>query len=234
MEMKISGMAEEKRTRFLNEALLSMNVGFAIAYSLFAYGANFYLPTFAPIPVQSFLRAFDHWFLRIAPLVVSVSPEMHRRSIFMWEFGFVIVTLGLAAIVFGFWKMLAHTRIAGFVVDPLPGITALLAVPGCWLYLIEITRPGPQFQQGLWTSYGLFFAVEMCVAGILVCVVKSRGLWLGGLVFICHYALWIYVIGRVSGIPSLSSILLSVVFPLSGIAWLRYSRLLRTSELAGA
>jgi hypothetical protein len=222
-------LRDKNRARFVNEVMFSLNIGFAVAYSLFAYVANFYLPVFAVAPVQRLLMAFDRWFVHVALLVVSVPRDLHRQSMFIWEFGFLVAMIGVALLLFGFRRMLARTVVGQFMLDPLSGVTALIATPGCWFYIIEITRPRPEFHQSFWLTYGLTFALEMGLVGLSMYLVRGYSLWLAALLILLHSTLWVYVVASVSGAPNISSVVLSPIFPLAGLAWLWYSSLRKQS-----
>jgi hypothetical protein len=139
-----------------------------------------------------------------------------------WELGFLTIMLGISLLVLALRWIAARTAVVQFL-DPLSGITAVLAVPTCWFYMVEITRPELQMRQSFWPTWGVFFLLEVSATLALAFVIGRRSFRWGILVFIAHYLLWEYVIIGFSGPPNVSALLLSPIFPLSGIAWLRYS-----------
>ena len=223
--MRNEGTRRERRIRLATEVLFSLNLGFGVAYALFAYITDWYFPSYAPRIIQKLLQGFGRAFLEIAPLIVSAPPNVRRRSMVLWEVGFVVVMTVVGVFIFGLWRLLRRIRVGRFIRGPFAGFTALTAVPSCWFYMIEITRPGPELRQSFWPTCGAFFALEMTAAIVLVYLLRKRSLWWGTSIFVVHYILWVCVMGAISGPPNFASVVLSPIFPLSGIVWLRYARL---------
>jgi hypothetical protein len=219
----------ERRIRLATEVLLSLNLGFGVAYALFAYITDWYFASYAPRPIQKLLEWWGRSFLKVAPLIVSLPPNVRLRSVILWEVGFVVVMIVVGAFIFGLGRLLRRTPVGHFVLGPIAGFTALAAVPGCWFYMIEITRPGPELRQSFWPTCGAFFALEMTAAVVLVYLFRKRSLWWGTLIFVVHYLVWVCVMGAISGPPNFGSVVLSPIFPLSGIVWFRYARLRHVS-----
>lgn len=219
--MKPNSIPRKNRLEFFNESLFSLNIGFGISYALFAYVTISHLPVYAPEGLQRLLRAFATFLLRIAPLVASVPPQVHRRSMFIWEFGFVASTLTIALVVLGIRRMLSGTRLGAALLNPLAGITALALVPGCWFYIVEVTQLEPGMRHNFVATYGLFFALEVILMATLVYLLGQRSLWSGMLIFTIHYLVCMSVMLVVTGPPNITSLLISPIFPLSGIMWLR-------------
>jgi hypothetical protein len=129
----------------------------------------------------------------------------------------------VALLILGLRRILIKASIRRSMLNPFEGFTALVAVPGCWFYMIEITRPG-NLRQTFWSTYGTVFVLEMIVSGVLLYFLRNRSLWWGILLFMFHYAFWVFVMGGINGALGFASIMLSPVFPLSGIVWLRYMK----------
>jgi hypothetical protein len=221
--MDITRAQQKNRVQVLHKFLFPLNLGFAFSFALFTFVTTWHSPAYAPEFIQKLLTSFGRFLLRIAPLEVSIPADVRRRSIFIWEFGFVCIMISVALIVLAFRRMLERTRIAQFILDPVAGITALLAVPGLWFYMIEITRPEPELRETFWSTYGILLPVEIGIGAILVFLVGKRLFWCGTGIFVAHCLLWGWVISRLSAPPTMTAIILAPIFPLSGIAWLWYT-----------
>ena len=221
--MDKSDPQNKSRISFLNEILLSLNLGFGVSYALFSYVGDSYFPSYAPRSIQIALESFGRLLLRIAPLIVSEPASVRRRSAVIWEVGFVVVMGVIALFTMGLRRILIRANLRQHMLDSFAGFTALVAVPGCWFYMIEITRPG-SMRQTFWSTYGTLFVLEIVVSGVLLYLYRHRSLWWGSLLFIFHYAFWLCVMGRISGAPSITALILSPIFPLSGVIWLRYAK----------
>ena len=79
----------------------------------------------------------------------------------------------VVAVLFMLLRISARNPIGQVVLHPLAGITTLIAVPGFWFYIVEITRPGPELHETFWGTYGVFFALEMSVAGAVLYLEKT-------------------------------------------------------------
>jgi ABC-type Na+ efflux pump permease subunit len=220
--MEDLGIREQSRSQPFNTILFSLNLGFAFSLALFGFVVTWRTPIYAPELIQKFLMNFETFLLRRAPL--SVPPHDHWRGIVFWELGFVAVMAGVALLVLGLRWIVSRTRIAQFLLDPMAGITAILAVPTCWFCMLEITRPEPQMRQRFWSTCGILFILEIGATAALVFFIGKRSFRWGIVIFAAHYLLWGYVIVGLSGPPNVTSLVLSPIFPLSGVAWLRVCR----------
>jgi hypothetical protein len=106
---------------------------------------------------------------------------------------------------------------------PASAITTLIAVPGCWLYIVRATCRGSE-PRTFWASYGYAFILEAAVASALVYLSRNQSNSRGTLVFTLHYIFWVGLVLRDRNwlAPVAVSIPLSPVFPCSRFAWLRY------------
>ena len=123
----------------LHESLFALNIGFAITYALFAY-ANAHRLADAPKIVGDFLQAFAIMLARIASLVVSGRTRSQwLRSVFIREVVFAALVFGIAFLLYLLVRPLARTSVGRLALTPISGIAALIAVPGCWLYIVHAT-----------------------------------------------------------------------------------------------
>ena len=173
--------------------------------------------------IQTLLYSFSKLLLRIAPLVVSLAPAVRNRSMSIWELAFVLIMALAALLVFVSLRVISGTRFGQFVLGPLGLFCGLMVVPGCWFMMVEFTRPGPALAQTFWSTYGILFFSEAGMISLLLFLARSWSLWWNGLMFILHSGFWVYIMLDRSGAPTVTSLLFLPVFPMSGIAWLRYS-----------
>jgi hypothetical protein len=221
-------VGNNKKVERLNEILFSLNIGFGIAYALFAYEESFRIAD-APKRVRELLEGFARTLGSIASLAVSGRTRSeYLRSALIREAIFVGLVLGIAILLYVTVRFFVRAA-GGFVFAPISGIAALVAVPGCWLYITHATwsvyDPGI-----LSTAYGSAFALEVAIAGGILYLVRHQAIWCGTLVFALHYIFWVLLMGVRSSAPVIVSIPLSVVFPCAGFAWLRYVRVLQSEQ----
>jgi hypothetical protein len=217
---------DEGRARLFQDRLLSLNLGFGVSYALFAYVGGSYIAIHAPNGVRDFLDAFAGMLVRIAPLTVHLRSRTQLvRSEIIREVVFLSLVLGVA--LFAYLLMRTLTRFAGGGLIEIAafGLAALVAVPGCWLYIVHATWN--RYDAGtFWGSFGLIFLLEAAAAGVLVYIFRNQAVWQGTLVFVLHYLFWIFLVvrqGRVLAAITLA-VPISLVSPCSGYAWLRYVR----------
>lgn len=209
----------------------SSNIGFAVAYALFAYAAGPYRPEYASKQVRESLVAFQSTLIRIAPLNLNQPPSSLRMSSIIWEAGFLVIMLGVALLLFSLLRLAARASRLRVVFAPLIGIAVVIAVPSCWLYIVKVTGAGLVEPQTFWKSYGAVFLIETATIGGILYLVRKGPVWAGTIVFIFHYIFWVFVMGGRSGPVTTTAMVFSLVFPCSGFAWLRYVQALRSQEL---
>lgn len=222
METHTTG--DEGQAKLLRDRLLSLNLGFAVAYGLFAYVGGSYIATDAPKAVRDFLDAFAGILVRIAPLTVHLRTRTQLlRSEIIREVVFLGLVSGIGLFMYGLVRALGRITISNLILPPISGLAALVAVPGCWLYIVHATwnryDPGT-----FWGSFGLLFLLEAAVAGTFIYFLRNQPVWRGTVVFAFHYLFWVFLVvrqGRVLAAVTLA-VPLSLVFPWSGYAWLRY------------
>jgi hypothetical protein len=218
--------AQDNNRKRLLKTVFSLNIGFAITYALFAYDGSSYIATNAPNGVQNVLEAFGNVLRRVAPLVVHMRTKSeHLRSEIVREGLFLALVLVVALVVYSLVLLLGRTSAGQLLLAPVSAITTLIAVPGCWLYIVHATWRGSE-PRTFWASYGYAFILEAAVASGLVYLFRNQSNWRGTLVFALHY---IFRVGLVLWdrdwlAPVAISIPLSLVFPCSGFAWLRYAQ----------
>jgi hypothetical protein len=223
--------AEHKldRTLFLHELLFSLNIGFAITFVLFAYRHGGFGATHASKPVQRILDGLALLLVRIGPRSTHVPRSVILRAWLIEEVIFVAMMAGIALLLLVFLRTIPQTATRRLILNPVAGITAVVAVPAGWLCLMHATWTISDTGT-VWDNYGYAFVLETALAFVFLYFARERKPIWGILTFILHYIFWcvVIVVGRRSGISTSSSILLSVTFPWSGIAWLAYVRQLGT------
>lgn len=207
--------------------LYSLNMGFAITYSLFDYAANGRVAVNASITTRSFLNSFEMLLFRIAPLGTNQPHSVLSRNLLIWEIVFIVTMLGLGALLYPFFHIVSQA-LGENTLRLVSGISVFVAVPGFWLYVVHATWN--RYDSGtFWHTYALMSAVEVTSAGFILYVIRTRPIMWSILIFVLYYLVWIVEMGRRSGIPVLVSIPASLVFPFAGIEWLRYVRLRQPS-----
>ena len=215
----------ESKAKLLHQALFSLNIAFALTYSLFAYDGTSYMAIHAAASVRSFLEAFSHLLFRVAPLVVNRRTKSeYLHSVLIREGTFLLLVLGIAFLLYVFVRLPAdRTARPGPLLSAIPAVTALIAVPGCWLYIVHATWRSSDLTT-FWGRYGYFFILEAALAVGFIYLVRYQPIWRGTVLFALHYAFWVFLVLRDGNwlVYVTVSIPLSFVFPCSGIAWLRY------------
>jgi hypothetical protein len=220
------------RITWLHEILFSLNIGFAVAYALFAYDGSSRIAMYGPKDARDFLEAFSQMLTRIAPLIMQMRTKGEiLRSEMIREGLFIALTLSIALLLYLFVKPFARTPAGKLVFVPISGIAAVIAAPGCWLYIVHTTGRALEVDTFSGTS-GYMFILETVLAGGCIYLVRNQAIWPGSLVFLLHYAFWILIAFRDGHFlaPISSSIPISLAFPCSGIAWLQYVRAVRPDE----
>ena len=219
---------KRNRVQDSQEILFSMNIGFAVAYALFAYDGSSRIAVNAPRGVRDLLQALGRTLRRLAPLGVHMRTKAQfLRSAVIDEVVFIVFLSAIALLLYWVARSFRQSHGGRFVFAAISGLTALSAVPGCWLYIVRATWFDYE-PLTFWRSYGYISVLEIVVAGGLLYLVRDQATWRGTLVLALHYVFWAAAIaGRHYCnfiAPIIVSLPLSFVFPLSGFAWLRYVR----------
>jgi hypothetical protein len=219
----------------LNESLFSLNVGFAVAYALFAYDGSWYIALRGPDFIRKVLVGFSTTLLRIAPVVVHMRTKgAILRSNLIREGVFLILIFGVALFLYLFVCAFERNRLAELIFRYISGITALIAVPGAWFYVVNTTRRVSDPDM-FWGTSGYIFLLEVTIVGGLIYLLRNQPVWRGTFVFALHYLFWVFIVvcdGHFLA-PSVMSVLLSFLFPYSGFAWLGYFRASASHESPG-
>lgn len=230
-----SGFAyKQNKAQRLQEILFSLNIGFAVVYALFAFDGSSRVPVHASKGPREFLESFQLMLGRIAPLGVHNRTKSEWvRSGIIREAAFGALALGATLLIFLLVRLIARSIARRSIFAVISGLTALVALPGCWLYIVYVTW-GLDDPLPFWDTYGSISVLEIAIAAGFLYLVRDQAIWCGILVFSLHYIFWVLVIGgRDYGAfiaPVTMSIPLSVVFPISGFVWLRYVRALPSLE----
>lgn len=211
--------------------MFSMNIGFAIAYALFAYSGSWHLPSRASKLGGHVLESFSAWLSHIAPTIVSGRTKAEVvNSALIREAVFIGIVIAIAVTCYSIVLLCAKSGNAKSMFATVSGLSAIAAVPVCWLYVVHATWGDPPT---FWSTYGTIGILELTAAVGLVYLVRDRPLWNGAVVLVLHFGFWVVaVVERDFGnfiAPVDASLPLSFVFPFSAIAWLRYLQVTRRS-----
>ena len=202
----------------------SANVGFAVAYALFAYYGCSRTPAHASVKVQGLLEVFDRMLQSIAPLGTHMRSRRELvRSEIIEEVVFIAIMFGVALLIYVLARPFARISANRFASSLIFGVTALAAVPLCWLYIVYATW-GVRDQSTFWHAYGFVDLVELVASGALLVLLRNRSTYYGMLVIAVHFVFWVVTIcERDNGnfiAPIIVSLPLSLVFPGSALVWL--------------
>jgi hypothetical protein len=171
------------RVQRLYEILFPMNIGFAIAYALFAYEDSSRIATHSSTGVRDLLQAFAGMLKRIAPLGVHMRTRSELlRSRITREAVFVALVWVIALIVYLLILLINKIDFGRLVLTSASGVAVLIAVLGCWLYIVHATWNSYE-PRTLWDTYGYKSVLEIAAAGGLLYVVRNQEVWRGTLVF---------------------------------------------------
>ncbi len=232
--MNIDLVQERYKAQRFHEILFLLNIGFAIAYALFAYDGGSYIAIHASKGVRDFLLIFGQTLRRIAPMGVHNQTKGDLlQGAMIYEAVFAALVLGIALILHLFVRLSTRTATGQLVLARMSGMASLVAVPGCWLYIVHATWPVSE-SRTFWGTCGYVSLLEIVVASGLLYFVRNQAIWRGTLVFALQYVFWVVLVVREgrSLAPVAVSIPLSLVFPCSGFAWLRYVRALRQQRIS--
>jgi hypothetical protein len=213
------------------EALFSFNLAFAAVNTLMvaAFGLKSY-----DVP-ESFSVWFRYLFLRSAIRVNSIlrlgSIDRVGR-----EMTFILSTISLAVLVWSMVCFLGSARRHNIGVGPVAGLSSLLAVPMGLLYANAWLWSPPTWNQSLVfcqsANKGILVADILCISALLYFRRKSGlSVWTTTFLFVLHYGWWSWRIAMAwfhiaesTNFYLIGPLLLSAVFPLSGLSWLVYAR----------
>jgi hypothetical protein len=233
-DVKSDQAHNRNRVQSSQEILFSMNIGFAVAYALFSYDGSSRIAVNVSTRVRDILESFSQMLRHIAPLSVHMRTKAQQlRSAVIDEFVFMALLTAIALLLYSGARAIGRSNHGRFLVAAISGLAALAAVPGCWLYIVHATWFNYE-PRTFWRSYGYISILEIAVAGGLLYLVRNQAIWRGTLVLALHYVFWVAAISeRNYGnliAPIIVSLPLSLVFPLSGFAWLRYVRTLQAQK----
>jgi hypothetical protein len=245
-----SPMHDADRLCGLHEIIFSINIAAAFVYAPLVYISKNLAP-FTPLNDSAyyFLRsAFRIDDLLHLPATSTVSTSAVAR-----EFPFRVSQIGdellillgvfaIAALILLFLRLTAGTQAYRIVLSRVAGVSALIALPACYLCVLKATWKWPSESLSLpsypfWQSPRLIvFAAETFCLGILSGIYRRRPIpsWSLNTLLFFHYAFWVLVLlpeVRISMYRLYAPYFLLLVFPLAGIAWLRY---LKTPHLRAA
>jgi hypothetical protein len=204
-------------------ALLSLNIGFAIVSALFIYDGAYHL-AHAPRIVRESLEAFAGMLSHIAPLGMHGRTYYElRRNAAIREAVFLGLTFAVALFLYPLTKLAMQTDLRRRFFLSLSGLVAFVAVPACWLYIVHATWSIYE-PTSFAFAYGYASVLEIIVVGVLLYIVRNQPIGYGGTVCVLHYIFWMvltlrHLFSPMVGLP------LSFVFPWSEIAWLRITRM---------
>ncbi|MGB6387669.1 MAG: hypothetical protein WBD25_20290 [Terriglobales bacterium] len=223
--------------RRFSEIMPPANIGFAVAYALFSYVGCSRIPAHAPVRMQGFLEAFTGTLRSIAPLSGHTHwrEALVRREI-VEEIVFISIMFGVMLPIYFLAAALARITAGRFAASAISAVTAIAAVPLCWLYIVYATW-GVRDQSSFWDAYGFVALVELVGSGVLLVLVRNRSTYYGMLVVAVHYVFWVVTIcERDNGnfiAPIIVSLPLSLVFPGSALVWLSSVRTRPAGRVGG-
>jgi hypothetical protein len=94
---------------------------------------------------------------------------------------FVVLTLGITVPVYFLIRLFTKRPAGRRALVPMSGIAALIAVPSCWLYIVDATW---SHSGTFWRAFGYFSAPEIGLSGALVYFVRNQSIRRGTLFFI--------------------------------------------------
>ena len=214
-----------KRPVSLN-ALISLDIGFAIVSALFIYEGACHVAD-APKIVRECLEGFVRMLFHVAPLGVHgrTRSELLRNGAIR-EAVFVCLTFAVALLVYPLTKLMVQTDLRRRVFMPLSGVAAFGAVPACWLYIIHATW-GIYEPTSFALAYGYSSLLEITVAGGLLYLVRNQPIRYCGTVCVLHYIFWMTLMFKHFLYDSLVGLPLSLLFLWSETAWLRVAGMQR-------
>lgn len=235
--------------RALHEFAFSLNTSSALGFALLDYISTNQASTMpASDLTYYFLRsAFRINDLLHLPSTTPVSTDAVAREFpSRWsqvgeEFLILATVFGAAAFLLFLLRLVAGTSAYQLILGRVAGLTALFALPVCYLYSANLIwkRASGRLSMGPYTFWlsvpQIFLGAEILCLGILFAMYRKRSIpdWTSRGLLCVHYAFWVFVLwpeDRVSLYRLYAPYLLVLAFPLSGILWLRYLR----SEFHGA
>jgi hypothetical protein len=221
-------MNAEPASKLITKTVFSANIGFAVAYALFAYDSSRHLPVNASALMGKFLEAFSGMLYRIAPLAVSMRTKAeHLRSVQLRECLFIAAMVGVAIVVyFGVSLFSGPSAASGSGFHTIAGASAIVSVPLCWLYIVHATwLVRPWEPRNFWDACGTRSALELCAAVTLLYMARNRSIRYGVVLVVLHFVWWIFAVCQLYGgcwfVALYVALPLSLVFPISGLTWLR-------------
>jgi hypothetical protein len=225
----------------LHEILFSLNISCAFAYASLVYISK---NQASWTPVNDSTYYFFRSAFRIDDLLHLASTNSVSTSAVAREFPsrwsqvgdelLILVTVfGLTALVLFLLRLIAETAAYRVILSRVAGVTALLALPGCYLCVLKLTWEWPSGRllepsYPFWQSSRLIiFASEILCLSVLFGIYRKRSIpaWILRLLLFLHCAFWVLVLLPEVGISMYriyAPYFLLLAFPLSGIVWLHY------------
>jgi hypothetical protein len=225
----------------LQEIMFSLNIAAAFAYALLVYLSK-NLGAFAPAndSMYYFLRsAFKIDDLLHVPSTNPISTSAlareypSRASQIGDELLILIFVLAAASLVLLLLRITTGRSGYRIMLSRVAGATALFAMPACFLLVLGLTwkwrsEPLSVPSYPIWQNPRLIvFAAEILSFGILFGIRNRHSIpaWILNTLLSLHYAFWVAVLlpeVRISMYTLYAPYFLLLLFPLSGIVWLRY------------
>jgi hypothetical protein len=214
-----------RRIDNLSSGLLCLNIGFAMTFAAFICATGSYHPVYASRWMQEYLSGFQAFLDHVAPLRADQPLVMLHRSWIIRELLFIGMMSATAMVVFLPELILPRTAVLrGQSIRSLAGGTIVVGVPLSWLYLVKATGVGLAEPRTFWSTYGILFGGEFALVVCLLYLFRHRTIRLSRLVFFLHFVFWAVVVASQTGPPVIVSIPLSIIFPWSGLVWLKSGR----------
>jgi len=215
----------------LHEVLFSLNAGFAVMFSLWAFVHRGVISTSAGYFLLPATRLFSRCAANINLLL-----HLDRANGTGREITLMILIFVIAIPVLLFLRLISHTKLSRIILDPVGGIAAFAFVPALWLHAYQASWLSNGGLYPFWKFVKLPVIEVPVVCALLLFGRKERlSLRVCALILVLHYAWWsAWMWGDIYhwapywwGSPLWVPAAFFPVFPFSGFAWLFYVSQLR-------
>jgi len=175
----------------LHEVLFSLNIGFAIAFSLLAFIDKPIGPTYSGFVFSPATRLLLRSTIKLNQLLRLDPLRRTGREII-----FITLILLIAILAFLLLRLISRTVLLTTLLYPLGGLAALALVPALWLYALLDNYRFPS-DDTLWSFQWSALAIEVpLVCAVFILGAKRRiSIWHVALVLILipvlHYVWWL-------------------------------------------
>lgn len=214
--MRARSPSQIQSARYLHEILFSLYTSFVIAN----------------LVLWNDRQTFTSWLFKI-DRSIRIGLQMRLTDVATTDFVFPILSLALAICVWGLLRLSSNTRITESLLRTGSGIAALGALPALFL-----------FGYPLWWRYDwtIWHLAQITVLGLTVFVALRYAsndlpfpVWIGGLIFTLHWALWLGPVRIYLVYPFVfewATVVMWIAALSSSVAWVFYLRQLRRNGIS--